>query len=42
MWKQIMEIWVDVVLMLAFQESSWKRVSNRLDKKRKELNTYVK
>jgi len=42
MWKQIMEIWADLILMLTFQEPSWKRVSNRLDGKRNELNTHVK
>lgn len=36
MWKQIMEIWMDVILLLALQEPSWKRAQRRRDDERKQ------
>jgi hypothetical protein len=35
MWKQVMDIWIDVIAILAFQEPSWKRAHRMWDGERK-------
>ena len=34
MWKQIMEIWMDMALLLTFQKPNYKQKSHRQDKNR--------